>query len=93
MVNPPTPEQLKENDGGCDRGGDDEDDEFYDPTLADDFYKNGVRPQYLQVQRFLNYKKTNRGNEWWAEDQSINSKYVFEQLMKKDSNMYFGKGR
>ncbi len=64
MVNPPTPEQLKENDGGCDRGGDDEDDEFYDPTLADDFYKNGVRPQYLQVQRFLNYKKTNRGNEW-----------------------------
>ena len=64
MVNPPTAEQLKENDGGCDRGGDDEDDEYYDPTLSDDFYKNGIRPEFLMVHRFLNYKKTNRGNEW-----------------------------
>jgi hypothetical protein len=64
MTNPPTAEQLKENDGGCDRGGDDEDDELFDAALSDDYYKNGVRPEFLRVQRFLNYKKTNRGNEW-----------------------------
>lgn len=65
MTNPPTMEQLRDNDGGCDRACDDEDDEGYDPTLEKDFYRNGVRPQFLQCQRFLNYKKTNRGNEWY----------------------------
>lgn len=62
MTNPPTAEQLRDNDGGCDR---DDDDEYYDANLENDYYKNGVRPQFLQIHRFLNYKKTNRGNEWY----------------------------
>lgn len=64
MNNPPTADQLREVDGG-ERGCDAEDDEFFDPTLQTDYYKNGVRPEYLRVHRFLNYKKTNRGNEWY----------------------------
>ncbi len=65
MNTPPTPEQLRDADGGGERACDDEDDESFDASLDKDFYRNGVRPAYLQVQRFLNYKKTNRGNEWY----------------------------
>jgi len=49
MNTPPTPEQLRDADGGGDRGCDDEDDENFDSSLQNDFYKNGVRPAYLQV--------------------------------------------
>ena len=66
MNNPPSAEALKENDGGCERNTiDEDDDKYFDPSLEQDFYKNGVRPQYLQIHRVINYKKTNRGNEWY----------------------------
>ena len=57
MTNPPSSDQLKDGEGDCD---DDYNRKFYDPKL-EAFYKNGVRPQYLQIHRILNYKKTNKG--------------------------------
>ncbi len=67
MNNPPTAESLKDSDGGTDRApiDEEEDNVNLDPSLENDFYKNGVRPQYLQIHRIINYKKTNRGNEWY----------------------------
>ena len=62
MQNPPTSESLKEKDEN-----DDEEitQKYFDPKLDKNYYKNGVRPQYLRVHRILNYKKTNRGDEWY----------------------------
>lgn len=72
MQNPPSAESLKESAAGeaVDSGEAAPDDEeysqkYYDPALEKTFYRNGVRPQYLQVHRILNYKKTNRGDEWY----------------------------
>ena len=38
---------------------------YFDPKLEKIYYRNGVRPQYLWIHRVLNYKKTNRGDEWY----------------------------
>jgi hypothetical protein len=58
MENPPTSESLKENN---ENGEQEEQEEYsskyYDPNLKKNFYRNGVRPAYLQVHRVLNYKK------------------------------------
>ena len=71
MQNPPSAESLRETAEGeaADSGEVAEDDDeyekkYYDPALEKNFYRNGVRPQYLQIHRILNYKKTNRGDEW-----------------------------
>jgi hypothetical protein len=68
MQNPPTPESLRDAAAGeADNVAPDDEEysqKYYDPALEKIYYKNGVRPQYLQVHRILNYKKTNRGDEW-----------------------------
>lgn len=72
MQNPPSAESLKETAAGeageTGEAGVADDEEYnqkyYDPALEKTYYRNGVRPQYLQIHRILNYKKTNRGDEW-----------------------------
>ncbi len=64
MENPPSSESLKENDENAEQE-EEYSSKYYDPNLEKTFYRNGVRPAYLQVHRVLNYKKTNRGNEWY----------------------------
>lgn len=62
MNTPPTTESLKEGEQN------DEDDyvqKYFDPKLEKIYYRFGVRPQYLWIHRVLNYKKTNRGDEWY----------------------------
>ncbi|CAF0825687.1 unnamed protein product [Brachionus calyciflorus] len=36
-----------------------------DPELDREFYQNGVKPQYLQIHRVINQKKTTRGDQWY----------------------------
>jgi SNF2 family DNA or RNA helicase len=63
MQNPPSSESLVDK---TETDEDKEDDvKYYDSKLDKVFYKNGVRPPYLQIHRVLNYKKTNRGDEWY----------------------------
>lgn len=65
MSSPPSSESLKENDEENIEKDDEYSQKYYNPALESKFYKNGVRPCYLQIHRILNYKKTNRGDEWY----------------------------
>ena len=60
----PSDTQDAEEDDGEDLGKH-QSKKHVDPRLDREFYQNGVKPQYLQVQRVLNYKKTSRGQQWY----------------------------
>jgi len=63
MQMPPSSDSLVDK---TETDEDKEDDvKYYDAKLDKTYYKNGVRPPYLQIHRVLNYKKTNRGDEWY----------------------------
>jgi chromodomain-helicase-DNA-binding protein 4 len=69
MTIPPSSDALREEAEGDGDGEVEVDPEmeqkYYDPKLEKTFYRNGVKPTYLQIHRVLNYKQTKRGDEWY----------------------------
>jgi hypothetical protein len=57
---PPSSESHKEKDENAEQ--EEYSSKYYDTNLEKTFYRNGVRPAYLQIHCVLNSKKTNRGN-------------------------------
>ena len=69
MTTPPSSESLRDMVEGEGEVGEDEDPDamqkYYDPRLEKKFYRNGIKPTYLQIHRVLNYKRTKRQDEWY----------------------------